>query len=155
MRSRDVLKLLNFHYHYVYGHQTCQCSDIAPGAPTHKVIWSFVIWFCDLVKSREKLNTFYLHLQKIYGHQTNESGDLLWQPLKSHDLKLITWWIEKIMSPLMITELGRVLNSRGGSERKRLSRHQLLVRISGMEYNIFTTFRIAYICGIFSCKTAR
>ena len=44
----DKLKPLYLHYHNAYGYQIWQNSDLPWRIPTHKVIWYFVSWSCEI-----------------------------------------------------------------------------------------------------------
>ena len=60
------LKALYLHHYNVYGHQTWQGGWLARAAPTNKVIWPLITWFCKISHADLKdISTI-----SIYGHPT-------------------------------------------------------------------------------------
>ena len=97
MRSQHNLKLLNCPYHNACGHQTCQGGFIPLGTPTHKLM---IFWSHGLERSRDKLNTFYSICRRPMSTKQGKAmacHERL-QPWKSHDLTLVTWQTDEIIS---------------------------------------------------------
>ena len=89
-------------------------------------------------RSRDKSNMLYFHLQNTHGNETRQDADLQWEaPILKATLpfdhltnvkifkKLI--WKSFIFTRLIASNLTRCLFMGGGSVRKPLSRHWLLV----------------------------
>ena len=102
------------------GDQTCQGGDILRGSSTYK----FARHINELVLWGHVTKKTYIYWQKTYEHQTTQSADLFWgaptlKNTKSFD-HVTNMTLYQHMWPLKLVH-------GGASQRKRLSRHRLIV----------------------------
>ena len=136
VRSSDILNMLHLHSHLTNGQQTWQGGHLPWGASTHKVTWSFrqVVLWGQVINQINYISTCRSNLSWSPLAEITYHDRLPLSPLKSLDYS-ITWatcdhlktWKCFIFWSLNLA--GLWLWS-GGSERKRLRRHRLVVIVN-------------------------